>query len=89
MSHDSPQEKGEEITPAAEWSSSSADAVKLEDAEDAFEVFKKGDGSVDFRTVSWVHASVIFLKGKSLETTDPAVWCISLTTFQSSSPRVS
>ncbi|KAK1772066.1 transmembrane amino acid transporter [Phialemonium atrogriseum] len=62
MPHDSLQEKGEDITPAAEWSSSSADAVKLEDAEDAFEVFKKGDGSVDFRTVSWIHASVIFLK---------------------------
>ncbi|VUC37297.1 unnamed protein product [Clonostachys rosea] len=26
------------------------------------EVFKKGDGTVDFRTVGWIHASVIFLK---------------------------
>ncbi|KAJ5775297.1 uncharacterized protein N7511_000308 [Penicillium nucicola] len=30
--------------------------------EDKFEVFKRGDGQVDFRTVSWIRASVIFLK---------------------------
>lgn len=27
-----------------------------------FEVFKKEDGAVDFRTVSWIHASMIFIK---------------------------
>lgn len=32
------------------------------EVEDKFEVFKRGDGQVDFRTVSWIRASVIFLK---------------------------
>jgi hypothetical protein len=32
--------------------------------EDKFEVFKRGDGQVDFRTVSWIRASVIFLKSE-------------------------
>lgn len=32
--------------------------------EDDFEIFKREDGQVDFRTVSWIRASVIFLKGK-------------------------
>ncbi|CAG7947968.1 unnamed protein product [Penicillium salamii] len=32
------------------------------DVEDKYEVFKRGDGQVDFRTVSWIRASVIFLK---------------------------
>ena len=30
------------------------------------EVFKKGDGQIDFRTVSWIRAGVIFLKSKGL-----------------------
>lgn len=30
--------------------------------DDAKEVFSKADDKVDFRTVKWVHASVIFLK---------------------------
>ncbi|KAJ5689186.1 hypothetical protein N7462_003578 [Penicillium macrosclerotiorum] len=30
--------------------------------EDQHEVFKRGDGQVDFRTVSWIRAGVIFLK---------------------------
>jgi hypothetical protein len=34
--------------------------------EDRYEVFKKGDGQVDFRTVSWIRAGVIFLKSKGL-----------------------
>lgn len=34
--------------------------------DEEFEVFKKIDGAVDFRTVSWVRASVIFLKCKCL-----------------------
>lgn len=29
-----------------------------------YEIFKRGHGQVDFRTVSWIRASVIFLKGK-------------------------
>lgn len=34
--------------------------------DDDFEVFKKHIDGVDFRTVSWPTASVIFLKGTSL-----------------------
>ncbi|KAI8314463.1 N amino acid transport system protein [Colletotrichum sp. SAR11_59] len=55
-------EKSDAITPAPVRSSGSIDAGKLENPEDAYEVFKRGDGAVDFRTVGWVHASVIFLK---------------------------
>lgn len=41
----------------------SADSVeRVED--DAKEVFKKANDKVDFRTVKWVHASVIFLKSE-------------------------
>lgn len=29
-----------------------------------YEIFKRGHDRVDFRTVSWIRASVIFLKGK-------------------------
>ena len=43
-------------------SSSSNDIGKVENAEDAFEVFKRGEGNVDFRTVPWWQASMIFLK---------------------------
>ncbi|TKW55849.1 N amino acid transport system protein [Colletotrichum tanaceti] len=55
-------EKADAITPAPARSSGSIDAGKLENAEDAFEVFKRGEGDVDFRTVGWIQASVIFLK---------------------------
>ncbi|VUC22878.1 unnamed protein product [Clonostachys rosea] len=51
------------ITPAPARSSDSIDNGKV-DQDDAFEVFKRSEGTVDFRTVTWVHASVIFLKGK-------------------------
>lgn len=34
--------------------------------EDRYEVFKRGEGQVDFRTVSWIRAGVIFLKSKGL-----------------------
>jgi hypothetical protein len=34
------------------------------EVEEQFEVFKRGDGQVDFRTVSWIRASVIFLKSQ-------------------------
>ncbi|TDZ34835.1 N amino acid transport system protein [Colletotrichum spinosum] len=62
MAH-TPSEKTDTITPAPARSSGSIDAGKLENTDDAHEVFKRGDGAVDFRTVGWVHASVIFLKG--------------------------
>lgn len=35
---------------------------KVEENDNAFEVFKKEEGAVDFRTVGWIPASVIFLK---------------------------
>jgi hypothetical protein len=36
--------------------------MKDGEVEDQDEVFKRGDGQVDFRTVSWIRAGVIFLK---------------------------
>ena len=33
-----------------------------------FEVFKKTEDGVDFRTVSWLRAAIIFLKGTLFET---------------------
>jgi hypothetical protein len=34
------------------------------DIENDGEIFKRGEGIEDFRTVSWIHTSVIFLKRK-------------------------
>ncbi|KAF9891204.1 hypothetical protein FE257_004768 [Aspergillus nanangensis] len=39
-----------------------AQSDDLKAGDDRYEVFKKGDGQVDFRTVSWIRASAIFLK---------------------------
>ncbi|PYH98673.1 hypothetical protein BO71DRAFT_447075 [Aspergillus ellipticus CBS 707.79] len=39
-----------------------ANSSDLKPGEEAYEVFKRGDGQVDFRTVSWIRASAIFLK---------------------------
>ena len=60
-------DKSEAIAPAVQQSDKNAivDDSKLERGDNDFEVFKKEDGAVDFRTVEWIHASVIFLKGKS------------------------
>jgi hypothetical protein len=55
-------EKVESITPAPPRTSESIDDGKVERGDDAFEVFKRGEGTVDFRTVGWIQASVIFLK---------------------------
>ena len=58
-------EKAEAITPVAaphRGSGSIEQGTKIE-KNDSFEVFKKEEGAVDFRTVEWIHASVIFLKG--------------------------
>ena len=55
-------EKVESVDPAPLRNSLSVDTGKVEQHEDGFEVFKRGEGAVDFRTVGWVHASVIFLK---------------------------
>jgi hypothetical protein len=35
------------------------------EVEDHLEVFKRGEGQIDFRTVSWIRAGIIFLKSKS------------------------
>jgi hypothetical protein len=40
------------------------DMMYDKETENEFEVFKKGEDVVDFRTVSWPKASVIFLKGE-------------------------
>ncbi|KAL4896036.1 transmembrane amino acid transporter protein-domain-containing protein [Aspergillus ambiguus] len=39
-----------------------AQSQELKAGDDRYEVFKKCDGQVDFRTVSWIRASAIFLK---------------------------
>lgn len=46
---------------------SSTDSINIAktDVEDG-EIFKRGEGIEDFRTVGWVHTAVIFLKRKSL-----------------------
>lgn len=46
-------------------SSGSIELGRQERVDDG-EVFKQGDGVVDFRTVGWIQASVIFLKGNLL-----------------------
>lgn len=55
-------EKHEDVIEPAQSSTDSIDLGKA-DLEDG-EVFKTGEGLVDFRTVSWIHTSVIFLKRK-------------------------
>jgi hypothetical protein len=42
-------------------------SVEKADLEDG-EVFKRGEGYEDFRTVGWVHTAVIFLKRKHSRT---------------------
>jgi len=56
----------EAITVASPGNDGKPEAAKLDKAgsDDAFEIFKKEDGAVDFRTVDWIPASVIFMKGK-------------------------
>lgn len=53
-------EKHQDIIEPTHSSTDSIDVGKS-DLEDG-EVFRTGEGLVDFRTVSWVHTSVIFLK---------------------------
>lgn len=52
MSSKTSEKGGDAISPAPVRSSGSIDAVKLGESDDAFEVFKKQEGQVDFRTVS-------------------------------------
>jgi hypothetical protein len=57
-------EKHHDMIEPAQSSAESIDLGKV-DAESDHEVFKRGEGIEDFRTVSWIHTSVIFLKRKS------------------------
>ena len=56
-----PKEKHEDIIEPAQ--SSTESIIGKADLEDG-EVFRTGEGLVNFRTVSWIHTSVIFLKRK-------------------------
>lgn len=63
----SPEVKDLKISPAGEFDDDVAVSKpeNYQSGEDSFEVFKKGEGQVDFRTVGWLQAAVIFLKGMS------------------------
>lgn len=74
-----------DITPVPR-SSGSIDAGKIDVDDDAFEVFKRGEGAVDFRTVSWIHASVIFLKSEFTESHMYSIEPLTKTTKPSSQP---
>ncbi|KAH3903750.1 hypothetical protein HBI56_170360 [Parastagonospora nodorum] len=54
-------EKQQDVIAPAQSSTESIDIGKV-DLENDGEVFKRGEGIEDFRTVSWVHTSMIFLK---------------------------
>ena len=54
-------EKNMGIEPGLEHSDSNQDDIKP-GSDDEFEVFKKTGHGVDFRTVSWQRASIVFLK---------------------------
>lgn len=54
-------EKQEDIIAPAPSTSSESINGKV-DIENDGEIFKRGEGYEDFRTVSWIHTSVIFLK---------------------------
>ena len=45
--------------------------------QDEGEVFRKDSGSIDFRTVGWPMASVIFLKRRSFASLDLLIWLMS------------
>lgn len=56
-----PKQDGGHIRPAS-FDAEIGSAEKVQEGTNQFEVFKQGDGVVDFRTVHWIQASVIFLK---------------------------
>ncbi|RDW72884.1 hypothetical protein BP6252_06791 [Coleophoma cylindrospora] len=64
MSQPSSKEKVAEIntTASPDVALGSIQLEKKGSDEDEFEIFQRVEGAVDFRTVSWVRASVIFLK---------------------------
>lgn len=52
-------EKMDVIEPATSQENVSIEKVDLENDG---EIFKRGEGYEDFRTVGWIHTTVIFLK---------------------------
>jgi hypothetical protein len=62
-----PEVKDLKISPAGQFDNDVAVSKpeNYQSGDDSFEVFKKGEGQVDFRTVGWLQAAVIFLKGMS------------------------
>lgn len=65
--------KVDKIAPAVR-TSSSLENGKVDDTADNFEVFKKEEGAVDFRTVGWISTSVIFLKGMPVKAQLPSAY---------------
>lgn len=70
MSETMPDTKGIKRS-SIEQSNEEVSPGKHEDTNvsEEYEIFKRGHDQVDFRTVSWIRASVIFLKGKPYPTT--------------------
>ncbi|EAL91688.1 putative neutral amino acid permease [Aspergillus fumigatus Af293] len=64
MSTSPAEAKGLKISPAEPFADDVgvSQSEKYQSGEDSFEIFKKGEGQVDFRTVGWLQAAVIFLK---------------------------
>ncbi|KAF7118491.1 hypothetical protein CNMCM5793_008017 [Aspergillus hiratsukae] len=60
----SPEVKDLKISPAGAFEDDVgvSKPENYQSGDDSFEVFKKGEGQVDFRTVGWLQAAVIFLK---------------------------
>jgi hypothetical protein len=58
-------EKHQDTIAPAQSSTESVDIGKF-DPENDGEIFKRGEGIEDFRTVPWIHTSVIFLKRKTV-----------------------
>lgn len=54
----------DDIKDASNFADDSYPDTQKAEMEDQHEVFKRGDGQVDFRTVSWIRAGVIFLKSE-------------------------
>jgi hypothetical protein len=57
-------EKHQDTIAPTQSSTESVDISKV-DVENDGEIFKRREGIEDFRTVSWIHTSVIFLKRKA------------------------
>jgi hypothetical protein len=57
------EEKHQDMIAPVQSDTESVNIGKV-DPENDGEIFKRGEGIEDFRTVSWIHTSVIFLKRK-------------------------